>query len=57
MESMLPKVIGKYTYKRATSRYYVFSRVNEDGRDEPQYINKKLFENGHPQEIEVLVRW
>lgn len=58
MGNMLPKIIGTYTYKRATSRYYVYSRVNEDGRDEPQYVNKKLFgKDDPPQEIEVMVRW
>lgn len=55
---MLPRLLGTFKYKRSTPRYHVYSRINEDGRDEAQYANKKSFgKDDSPESIEVLITW
>lgn len=49
--------LGTFTFERETKNTFVFSRTNETGRKEPQYVQKSAFDGERPDKIDVIVRW
>jgi len=54
---MAEAVIGKFTKSGETKNFVKYSRENETGRTETQYVaNAKAEELGNPDAIEVVIR-
>ena len=54
---MADHTLGKFTFERETKNTLVFSRTNEMGRKESQYIQKADLNGERPDSIEVIGRW
>jgi hypothetical protein len=51
------QTLGLFQRERETKNTILFSRTNEGGRRESQYVPKAVFGDARPEEVEVLIRW
>jgi len=52
--------LGVYTHSGSSKNFEKFSRQNEAGRVETEYVHKSHFGSNSdnvPQEIEVVIKW